>query len=256
MSKYLIILIGLSLLALLGYFCIYKQSPHIQHDIDTRAHSTLATYDLEHIDINTDGRDITLNGVVASEEISKQAEQYAKDVYGVNIVNNQLTIAVSDNIDSSTSESLLEKPADDIDQDPIYKPEPELESKLDPPPEYTCQQDFDSLLGNNKISFATNSSDIDISSNALLNELVEVAKQCPEAKIEISGHTDSRGRDEYNLQLSQKRATSVMNFMINNGVDANRLSAIGYGENNPIADNETPEGLAKNRRIEFNVEGL
>jgi len=89
-----------------------------------------------------------------------------------------------------------------------------------------------------------------------LSDLIEVANQCPEANIEIGGHTDSSGNDDYNQRLSQERASSVMNYLISNGIESNRLKAVGYGENNPIADNESTEGMAKNRRIEFNVEGL
>jgi len=78
--------------------------------------------------------------------------------------------------------------------------------KLEPLPEFTCQQDFNTLLSSKEINFATNSSDIDASSNHLLGGLIEAANQCPEAKIEIGGHTDSRGSDDYNLRLSQARA--------------------------------------------------
>ncbi len=262
MNKLLIILLGLVLLAILGYFCIYKHSPSIQNDIDTRTHATLATHGVESIGIHTDGRDIILTGAVANEEISQQAEQYVRNVRGVNTVDNQLTITGPEVVDKTTPESakeLIDEPEQkEVVQESLAKPKPELEPRLkqEPLPEYTCQQDFDELLSHKKISFATNSADIDTSSNALLRDLIEVTKQCPEANIEIAGHTDSRGRDEYNLQLSQERASSVMNFLINNGVEASRLSAVGYGESNPIADNETPEGLAKNRRIEFNIEGL
>ncbi len=247
MSKALIIILGLVALAILGYFCIYKHSADIQNDIDTRTHAALAAEGLEYVGVDTDGREIVLTGEVASEEIKQQAEKNARSIHGVRTVDNQLTITAPE---------------------PVITPEPQTESELEqakevvqPPklealPEYTCQQDFDALLSSNQISFATNSADINASSDILLSELLEVANQCPEAKIEIGGHTDSRGSDTYNLNLSQARASSVMNHLISNGIEASRLSAVGYGETNPIADNESEEGLAKNRRIEFNIEGL
>lgn len=245
MRKALIILLGLLLLVILGYFCIYKHWPKIQTDIDTRTHAALASANLNHINVGTDGRDIVLTGEVASEEIRQQAEEHARGVYGVRIVDNQLTVAA---------------PVPVIEPKPEPEPEPVKEvvqqPKLEALPEYTCQQDFDALLSNNEIHFATNSADIDATSNSLLSELIEAANQCPEARIEIGGHTDSSGSDDYNLRLSQARASSIMSYFISNGIDATRLTAVGYGENNPIADNESTEGMAKNRRIEFNVEGL
>ncbi|MFK7816507.1 MAG: OmpA family protein [Gammaproteobacteria bacterium] len=244
MSKPLIILLGIILIAILGYFCIYKHSPEIQSDIDTRTNAALAEQGLEYIEVDTDGRDIVLTGEVLNETIRQQADEHAKNVPGVRIVDNQLTITAA-------------APAPEI----IIEKESEVEEAIEAPklealPEYTCQQEFNTLLDASKINFSTNSAEIDISSTNLLINLIDVANQCPETNIEISGHTDSRGSDDYNLRLSQSRATSVMKYLINNGIDSNRLRAVGYGETNPIADNESDEGLAKNRRIEFNVEGL
>lgn len=75
----------------------------------------------------------------------------------------------------------------------------------------------------------------------------------PDVSIEISAHTDSKGSDEYNLQLSQKRAESVVQYLINKGINPERLIAKGYGESMPVADNETEEGRALNRRVEMKI---
>lgn len=69
--------------------------------------------------------------------------------------------------------------------------------------------------------------------------------------IEVAGHTDSRGSDEYNMNLSQQRAEAVRNYLISKGIAADRLTAKGYGESQPVADNETDEGRFKNRRVEL-----
>lgn len=251
MSKFFIVALGAILLTILGYFCIYKHSPVIQSDIDSRIHAALAEQDLDHINVSTNGRDILLSGEVASETISQQAEVYAKNVYGVRVVDNQLTITPTDSVT---------KPETGVEP----TPEPEVSQlkesiqtpKLEALPEYTCQQEFDFLLDTRQINFASNSADIDTSSSDLLRDLIDIVNQCPDAQIEIAGHTDSRGSDDFNLRLSQARASSVMNYLINNNIEANRLSAVGYGESNPIADNDSAEGLAKNRRIEFNIKGL
>ncbi len=83
----------------------------------------------------------------------------------------------------------------------------------------------------------------------------------PDIIVEISSHTDDKGSDEYNLKLSQKRAESVVNYLISKGIDRGRLKAQGYGETTPIAPNknkngsDNPEGRAKNRRTEFKIIG-
>jgi len=69
--------------------------------------------------------------------------------------------------------------------------------------------------------------------------------------IEVAGHTDSRGSDAYNMNLSQQRAEAVRNYLVSKGIAADRLSARGYGESQPVADNATDEGRFKNRRVEL-----
>ena len=88
----------------------------------------------------------------------------------------------------------------------------------------------------------------------MLDELAAIADQCPDTRIQVAGHTDARGSDDFNLWLSQARAESVTSYLAGKGVDASRLSAIGYGASQPIADNVTVAGLARNRRIEFMLE--
>jgi outer membrane protein OmpA-like peptidoglycan-associated protein len=85
----------------------------------------------------------------------------------------------------------------------------------------------------------------------ILDKTVEGMKDWGNVKIEVAGHTDSRGRDKYNLNLSQRRAETVRDYLISKGVAADRLTAKGYGESNPIADNKTEEGRFKNRRVEL-----
>jgi OOP family OmpA-OmpF porin len=86
---------------------------------------------------------------------------------------------------------------------------------------------------------------------ALLNEVAQALKDNPTIKVEIQGHTDSVGNDNFNLKLSQKRAESVRTYLIKQGIASDRMTAKGYGENVPIADNRTGDGRAQNRRVEF-----
>jgi outer membrane protein OmpA-like peptidoglycan-associated protein len=72
-------------------------------------------------------------------------------------------------------------------------------------------------------------------------------------KIRVEGHTDSDGSESYNKKLSQSRADSVRQFLVDAGVDPSRLESVGYGESEPIDTNRTPEGKANNRRVEFTI---
>ncbi len=103
------------------------------------------------------------------------------------------------------------------------------------------------------VNFETASWELSQESYNYLDKLVEDLKQKPQMEIEIAGHTDDIGSDEDNLILSQKRAETVYNYLISKGIEAERITAIGYGENQPIASNKTAEGRAKNRRIEIRV---
>jgi OOP family OmpA-OmpF porin len=86
-----------------------------------------------------------------------------------------------------------------------------------------------------------------------LNKVVTFLKQNSSVEIEIAGHTDSKGADDYNINLSQGRSQSVVDYLISQGIDSSRLTAHGYGEGKPIDTNDSDEGRANNRRVEFTV---
>jgi outer membrane protein OmpA-like peptidoglycan-associated protein len=86
-----------------------------------------------------------------------------------------------------------------------------------------------------------------------LDKVYEFLRTNPKVEVEIGGHTDSNGSDQYNANLSQGRSESVVDYLITQGIDASRLSARGYGESKPIDTNDTKEGQANNRRVEFTV---
>jgi uncharacterized repeat protein (TIGR01451 family)/MYXO-CTERM domain-containing protein len=99
--------------------------------------------------------------------------------------------------------------------------------------------------------FATGKATIQKRSFKMLDQIAAVLKVHVELLITIEGHTDDRGKDALNLKLSQNRAESVRKYLVKKGVDAARLSATGFGEERPIADNKTAKGRAQNRRVEF-----
>ena len=101
------------------------------------------------------------------------------------------------------------------------------------------------------VYFDFNKSSIKPVSFPLLNDVAQAMADNPKIKVEIGGHTDSIGDDNFNLKLSQARADAVRLYLVKRGIDAMRMVAKGYGENVPIADNRTAEGRSQNRRVEF-----
>jgi outer membrane protein OmpA-like peptidoglycan-associated protein len=104
------------------------------------------------------------------------------------------------------------------------------------------------------VQFEYNKAAIQKRSFKLLDEVSKVIVNHPELKhLRVEGHTDDRGNDAYNKKLSQARAESVMRYLTEHGVAAERLVAVGYGEEKPVADNTTENGRTKNRRVEFKI---
>ena len=107
------------------------------------------------------------------------------------------------------------------------------------------------------VQFATGKATISPRSRRLLENVAQVIKAHPEfRKIRIEGHTDDRGADDFNKSLSQDRAASVRDALIGQGVEADRLEAIGFGEERPLSSNRSANGRRKNRRVEFNLEDI
>ncbi len=103
------------------------------------------------------------------------------------------------------------------------------------------------------LNFDFDKSEIRSADSAVLEAAVEELKETPEARVRITGYTDSIGTVEYNETLSIRRANAVKDFLVHSGVDADRLEAAGEGVTNPVASNETREGRAQNRRVELEV---
>jgi outer membrane protein OmpA-like peptidoglycan-associated protein len=101
------------------------------------------------------------------------------------------------------------------------------------------------------INFDFNKATLKPSSNARLDQMVQIMNEYPDYSLSIAGHTDNVGNDDYNLRLSYERAASARKYMLDHGIPAERIEARGYGETKPIADNKTKAGQALNRRVDF-----
>ena len=103
------------------------------------------------------------------------------------------------------------------------------------------------------ILFDTGKATIKDQSAEVLNNIIGILKEYPNARFSIDGHTDSVGSEKLNQELSQERASSVMNYLITNGIASNRLTHQGYGESKPLDSNNTRAGRANNRRVEISL---
>ena len=103
------------------------------------------------------------------------------------------------------------------------------------------------------VNFELNSAQLTVNAETILDGVAATLASSPGFNVELQGHTDSMGSDSYNMNLSQNRAKSVKNYLVNQGVESGRLTARGYGEEQPIASNDTAEGRAENRRVELKV---
>lgn len=131
---------------------------------------------------------------------------------------------------------------------PVAEPPP-------PEPQKRVEVRENKIVINEKIQFLVNSDKILEQSHSLLDEVAKVIKEHPQIKkIEIEGHASAEGTDSKNLNLSNRRAKSVMKYLTKSGgVTTGVLSAKGYGETRPIADNDSEDGREKNRRVEFTI---
>ena len=134
-----------------------------------------------------------------------------------------------------------------------FKPDISVKPASAPVDASVCQQLFSELLGKAKVRFESGRASIDPDSTGLLDHLVEIALRCPNSNIEVAGHTDADGEDAANQALSEKRAQAVVDYLVKAGLPASRFTAVGYGSTQPVAGNDTDDGKAQNRRIEFLV---
>lgn len=162
---------------------------------------------------------------------------------------------VSGNKDASdlVSRLLAEKLQDTANFKMAIRYDELLDRTLNLPTPQECVDRINSILAASKIAFEPSSADIASSAGKTMDAIAAIAKQCERMQMEIGGHTDSQGREIMNLELSQQRANAVMIALQERRVRTGNMTAKGYGETQPIADNGTEAGRDANRRIEFKL---
>ncbi len=277
----------LGLAGLYGLYWWAKQSKaeFIENDLGIKSDTLLSEKQVGGVTVSMDGRDATLTGTVKSQQRSEEVANIVASLVGIRSVDNQLELT-----DTQTTEEAKTEPKATLEAEPgivepkvIAAPEPEVTPDVTEPevteepevltmpkkepiaevaraPEVTqAPTEVDAVkemlhtLNLSGITFLFDSDEITPEGTVVLDEVASILNEHAQFDATVEGHTDSTGDDALNLDLSHRRAISVMNYLIDHGIQAERLSAIGYGESKPIASNDTPEGRATNRRIDFEV---
>ena len=103
------------------------------------------------------------------------------------------------------------------------------------------------------VLFDNNKATIRTESYSVLDNVASIMKEYTGSRFLIEGHTDSRGRDSYNLDLSNRRAAAVLSYLLGKGIDRSRLDSRGFGETQPVASNDTAAGRQANRRVQLSI---
>ncbi|MEO0938976.1 MAG: OmpA family protein [Pseudomonadota bacterium] len=168
------------------------------------------------------------------------------------------TLSVAGNTgDADASSRIASLLADKLGESEAFEIDVTYQEKLDPvsnvPTPDACEAQIADITRARKITFEPGSATIDASALGTMDEIADVLRACGALRLEIQGHTDSQGREEMNLNLSQARAQSVLNELRARRVLTSSFAAVGYGEARPIQPNDTEEGREANRRIEFRL---
>lgn len=256
-SCFLCMLIPL-LLGALGFAALYwyakdSKAEYIENDLNIKSVQLLKENQIGGAIINMVGRDATLTGTVVSQERSQEIEAIISALPGIRTIDNQLEVAKAEVIQEELKVEALQE------SKPESEPQTEItlapEAMIDTPAEVKVEivEELLQTLDLSGITFQFASDEITQQGKLILDDVISVLSEHPEFDVAIEGHTDSVGDNEVNLNLSQLRAQSVLNYLANAGIQTKRLSATGYGASAPIAPNDTAEGRATNRRIEFIV---
>jgi OmpA-OmpF porin, OOP family len=149
-------------------------------------------------------------------------------------------------------------PIPDTDGDGVNDEEDKCINEKGPASNFGCPVISEEIikrvaLAAKNVFFATASDKLLAQSFKRLNDVVTILNENPSFKVQIDGHTDDQGKDEYNQDLSDKRAASVKAYLVSKGIADTRLNSTGYGETKPVADNKTAKGRAQNRRVEMTL---
>ena len=252
-------LVGLGMLFLFGALFM---APRIEAEVRDQVAHRIDGSGLLAMDIRSDGQGVTISSPAQAEE-ELYLEALAKSTQ-CNTWAGALACPTTVNIrriESQSAPALLDSRPQQFAVEKTEKMEP-LIAEVSMQGDLTvgssddsqqCNTDFDDILSSASIRFQTGSASIDTGNDELLARLAELAQSCP-GQLTVEGHTDSQGDADKNQALSLARATAVREALAARGIETDRITAAGFGESRPIADNGTSTGRAKNRRIAITIE--
>ncbi|MDH3374448.1 MAG: OmpA family protein [Gammaproteobacteria bacterium] len=241
-------LVGLVVLFLFGALVT---APHIQAEVRTQVADRYSGAGVMATDVRSDGQGISVQAVAQTRDeiyLHALAKATQCDTWA-----GKLTCPTTVTVSLSEPAKPPVVPAREQLAAPTSASSAEKVDVLALSDQQRCDAGFDEILSSANIRFRTGSANIDRGNEDLLRQLAELARSCP-GNLVVAGHTDSRGDASTNRALSLARAAAVRDALIQLGIDTDRVTAKGYGESMPIADNETPNGRATNRRIVITTE--
>lgn len=235
---------GLPLLALLWLAALWITTPEVEQDLQTRVGSAI-----DSAPVAVAGRDVTLPNATS------KTRDTAGQTYGVRQVIGTLgdEPATPPGSDAGSPPEVVPPAPAAPTTGVVEEPQANAQNSTGVIDAKACEQQFDAALNQYKVLFDTAQDILSPASQTALDALVTTAKQCPDEQFEVDGYTDNTGNAAFNLGLSKRRAEAVVTYLAKHGVTAQHLKAAGFGEADPVASNDTPEGQAQNRRIEIKV---
>lgn len=222
MPKWVVQVFALAAMAAWCFLCVSYHASAIPIDLKAKADLALkAAGFAETSGLAFDGRMATLTGFADAPEMSAKAIDTVRSVNGVLDVQTNIIPGSKTSVESTRFEAKLQD-----------------------------------VIAGKIVEFDSGSSTLTPKGKEVLNQMVLVLKEFPERPVEVSGHTDADGYYDMNLTLSKERAAAVKAYLITQGIATGRLYAVGYGPDNPVADNNTKVGRQQNRRIEFHVKEI
>jgi OOP family OmpA-OmpF porin len=209
------VLTGIGAFPFLCLDCVKRAAPIIQYELQNNVTSAITKDDqLRGVTVGGEGRQIVLTGTVSLESVRRTATRTAENVTGTASVDNRLAVSGG---------------------------APELQLRVS------------MMLQQRSIQFEPGKSDLADPSQAVLEDLRTALAEAPTVNLQVEGYTDNSGKEEKNRAISQKRAQAVVTWLAEHGIPRGRMQAVGFGPDNPIVSNATPEGRARNRRIEVKL---
>jgi outer membrane protein OmpA-like peptidoglycan-associated protein len=237
---------GLLPLLGLGALALYALLPFARNDIQATVHrdvqAQLQANQLAWVKLSTSGQNVLLTGAPPDPEAAAKAVEAARTTQCTSWLGLQRCVV--------TVFTKFTAPAGAALPEPVAAPQAVAAAAA---LAQACEKALADELAGQRIEFATGSAVIAEDSFALLDRLTKAAKSCP-AKLRVEGHTDSVGNAAANQRLSQARAEAVRQAMAQRGFSTELLGAQGFGASKPVGSNDTPEGRASNRRIEFHAD--